>query len=227
MIDSWLKAINEGKFVGCVMIDFRKAFDLVDHAVLLKKLEIYKCGKSALSWFKSYLSTRTQKVSIKHSKSDTENITCGVPQGSILGPLLFLIFINDLPLKLQNIVASTDLYADDTTIYDIQYDKQVLENNLQRSLVLLQQWCKENGMLINTDKTKVMFITSRQKRCNLNDASFHLKCNNIYNIECIKVSTHLWLLSQISSYLSVKDRLLFYNAYICPHFDYCSVIYMF
>ena len=119
LIDSWLKTINEGKFVGCVMIDFRKAFDLADHADLLKKLEIYKCGKSALSWFKSYLSTRTQKVSIKHSESDTENITCGVPQGSILGPLLFLIFINNLPLKLQNIVASTDLYADDTTIYDI------------------------------------------------------------------------------------------------------------
>ena len=76
-------------------------------------------------------------MSFKHSKSDTENITCGVPKGSILGPLLFLIFNNDLPLKLQNIVASTDLYADDTTIYDIQYDKQVLENNLQRSLVLL------------------------------------------------------------------------------------------
>ena len=111
-------------------------------------------------------------MSIKHSKSDTENITCGVPQGFILGPLLFLIFINDLPLKLQIIVASTDLYADDTTIYDIQYDKPVLENNLQRSLVLLLQWCKENGMLINinSDKTKVMFITSRQKRCNLIEA---------------------------------------------------------
>ena len=145
------------------MIDFRKAFDLVDHAVLLKKLEIYKCGKSALSWFESYLSTRTQKVSIKHSKSGTENITCGVPQGSILGPLLFLIFINDLPLKLQNIVASTDLYADDITIYDIHFDKQILENNLQRSLVLLQQWCKESGMLINTDKTKVISLPVDRK----------------------------------------------------------------
>ena len=107
-------------------------------------------------------------------KSDTENITCEVPQGSILGPLLFLIFINDMPLKLQNIVASTDLYADDTTIYDIQYDKKVLENKFQRSLGQLQQWCKEN-----TDKTKVMFNISRQKRCNLNDASLHLNCNNI------------------------------------------------
>ena len=93
LIDTWLKAINEGKFVGCVIIDFRKAFDLVDHAVLLKKLDIYKCGKSALSWFKSYLSTRTQIESYKHSKSDTENITCGVPQGSILGPLLFLYLL--------------------------------------------------------------------------------------------------------------------------------------
>ena len=72
LIDSWLKALNEGKFVGCVMIDYRKAFDHVDHSVLSQKLEIYKCGESALYWFKSYVSTRTQKVTIKHSKSDTE-----------------------------------------------------------------------------------------------------------------------------------------------------------
>ena len=132
------------------------------------------------------------------------------------------------------------MYADDTNIYEIQNDKHSLENNLQRSLVLLQQCCKENGMLINTDKTKVMLITSRQKRCNLNDTSLHLKCNNIdlkltkgikffgANMDenlvwdshykyIFKVSTHLWLLSQISTYLSVKDRLLFYNPYISPH----------
>ena len=102
MIDSWLKAINEGKVVGCVLVDFRKAFDLVDHEILLTKLQSYKCNDSCLSWFKSYLSNRTQRVSLNNNLSDASNIIHGVAQGSIVGPLLFLIFINDLPLYIQN-----------------------------------------------------------------------------------------------------------------------------
>ena len=90
MIDSWLKAINEGKVVGCVLVDFRKAFDLVDHEILLTKLQSYKCNDSCLSWFKSYLCNRTQRVSLNNNLSDASNIIHGVPQGSILGPLLFL-----------------------------------------------------------------------------------------------------------------------------------------
>ncbi|MCG7869794.1 MAG: hypothetical protein JAY74_25915 [Candidatus Thiodiazotropha taylori] len=249
MTDSWLKAVNDGKLVGCVMVDFRKAFDLVDHDILLQKLALYKCNSNSLLWFKSYLTQRIQQVSIKNTKSDSKDIICGVPQGSILGPLLFLIFINDLPLILQNVVAATDLYADDTTIYDVQSDKQTLENNLQKSLNLLKQWCKENGMLLNTNKTKVMLITSRRKRLNLKDKSLMLKYNDLdlkvvnndkilginidenliwnsqYQQVVKKVSSHLWLLSQISSYLTIEYRLLFYNAYIRPHFDYCSVIW--
>ena len=167
MIDSWLKAINDGKFVGCLMVDFRKAFDLVDHNLLLQKLKLYKCDESSLLLFNSYLSNRTQRVSMNNKCSGSEHISFGVPQGSTLGPLLFLIFINDLPLVLQDVVTSTDLYADDTTIYEIQSNLQTLQQNLQNLLVLLNKWCRENGMVINTDKTKVMLITSRQKRYGL------------------------------------------------------------
>ena len=179
MIDSWLKAINEGNMVGCVLVDFLKAFDLVDHKILLKKLKCYKCNNSCLSWFESYLQNRTQRVSLNDNLSEAADVIHGVPQDSMLGPLLFLLFINDLPLYLQNTFTIVDLYADDTTIYFSNADKLVLEKNLQSSLNCLQKWCRENGMILNIDKTKVMLIASRQKRTVLGDTIFNLQYNDI------------------------------------------------
>ena len=102
------------------MVDFHKAFEFVDHNLLLQKLRLYKYDENSLSWLNSYLSNRTQMVSINNKVSSSEPIKFEVPQGPILGPLMFLIFINDLPLVLANTITSTDLYADDTTVYDIQ-----------------------------------------------------------------------------------------------------------
>ena len=137
MTDTWLQAMNDGNIVGCVFVDFRKAFNLVDHIFLFQKLKHYKINKLSLSWFESYLSHRTQQVNINTNQSKTGSVLYGVPQGSILGTLLFLIFINDLPLFIGNSIRSVDLYADDTTLYNIGLDKDTLENNLQLSLNLL------------------------------------------------------------------------------------------
>lgn len=249
MTDAWLHAINDGNIIGCLLVDFRKAFDLVDHNLLLQKLKHYKINNLSLSWFESYLTNRTQQVKVNGSTSRTENIKCGVPQGSILGPLLFLIFINDLPLYLNDSIRSVDLYADDTTLYDIGIDKNKVENNLQQALDKLQTWCLENGMVININKTKLMLISSRQKKNNMIDDNFKLmfadlelqvtRCEKILGVHLDdnltwtdhfqhlskKISSYLWLLSQIKAYLPLQHRMLFYNAYIKSHFEYCCVIW--
>ena len=96
----------------------------------------------------------------------------------LLGPLLFIIFINDLPLFLPNTVYSPNLYADDTTIYDIQNDLLKLKSNLQSSLHSLREWCVRNGILLNAEKTKVMLITTRQRRLHIDESILSLTYND-------------------------------------------------
>ena len=176
MIDSWLNAMDKGKIIGVVLVDFKKAFDLVDHRILLNKLDIYGIKDETLMWFSTYLSNRRQQVSVNNTMSDFKQISYGVPQGSILGPLLFLLFINDLPLYTDNV--STDLYADDTTLYDIQDSVEQIGENLQRAINNLHTWCQNNGMILNSSKTKVMLVTSNQKRQRLHNDNLILNYNN-------------------------------------------------
>ena len=190
---------------------------------------------------------RKQKVVINNIESRTENVLFGVPQGSILGPLLFLMFINDLPLYTNNV--STDLYADDTTLYVIGEIQDYIEQNLQIALQNLSEWCKLNGMLLNTEKTKAMLITTSQKRLHLHNDILHLTYNNDVlnsvenekvlgvridnnltwsihiNFIAKKISSNLWLLSKLKDYLSTEHRVQFYKTYIQPHIDYCSTIW--
>ena len=99
MTDDWLEAMDQGLYTGAIFLDLRKAFDVVNHDLLIAKLQIYGCSPSTLLWFKSFLTDRRQCVNLSGTVSDTEVLSSGIPQGSILGPALFLLFINDLPLS--------------------------------------------------------------------------------------------------------------------------------
>ena len=128
------------------------------NTLLLTKLRHYKLSDKTINWFSSYLLDRKQKVVINNIESRIENVLCDVPQGSILGLLVFLMIIYDLPLYTNNV--STDLYADDTTLYMVGESQDYIEQNLQMALQNLSEWCKLNGMLLNKDKTKAMLITT-------------------------------------------------------------------
>ena len=114
-----------------------------------------------LNWFSTYLEHKRQQMSINDNKSDLKTVTFGAPQGSILGPLLFLLFINDLPHYVNDV--SADLDEDDTVLYDVQNSVEMIEHNLQTGLNQLHIWCKSNEMVLYSAKTKVMLITTCQK----------------------------------------------------------------
>ena len=162
MTETIKESIDNGTFGCCIFVDLQKAFDTVNHTILLKKLEHYGVRGNVLNWFSSYLCNRKQYVSVNGATSDQLTITCGVPQGSVLGPLLFLIYINDLPSVSRFL--SFCLFADDTNIYFNSRDLLTLQKVMNRELKKVKKWLDANQLALNIEKTNfVIFHSPKEK----------------------------------------------------------------
>jgi hypothetical protein len=175
--------------------------------------------------------------------SELATVISGVPQGSVLGPLLFIIYINDLPLHLKT--SEADIFADDTTLTASGLCAQELNHKLQTDLENVSLWCKQNAMLLNAQKTKAMYLTSNNTQTPLKP--IHLQEQEIAFSESEKLlgvfvdnklkwqtqiektikkcNSQLYLLLRIKQYLDLHSRKLFFNAYVLPHLDYCCTIW--
>ena len=161
LIDKIITALNEGDYVLGVFLDLSKAFDTVDHNIILMKLYKYGIRGVAYDWIKSYLEERKQYVSFNKHDSSTMDIKCGVPQGSILGPLLFLIYVNDL----SNVssILFTLLFVDDTNVFVTRKNLSTLFTTMNSELVRLSEWMNVNKLSLNVKKTNYMLFCPPKK----------------------------------------------------------------
>ena len=140
-------------------IDLSKAFDTVSHEILIRKMFAYGIRGLPLLWFRSYLHNRTQVIRVGSAESKSRCVTCGVPQGSVIGPILFLIYINDLP-QISNSAHFT-LFADDTTLTCSKSNYSDLIVDTNTNLALLYEWTVNNRLSLNANKTSVLLFSNR------------------------------------------------------------------
>ena len=244
MTEDWRKALDNGQIIGTVAIDLSKAFDCMPLGLLIAKLKAYGFTENACKLLKSYLVNRKQRVKIGNHFSDWVSNIKGVPQGSILGPLLFNIFINDfLFLKLNT---KTYNYADDNTLSYTGSCINDIKAKLEEDCLKSMEWFEDNNMRANADKFQLMFISRTNSYNDLylqvkDDLIHSTKSINILGLEIdykLNFSTHIDTictqagkqtnaLKRIKCHLDKECKMIIYNSYISSNFNYCPIVWMY
>ena len=241
MIEKWRKCLdNKGK-TGVLLTDLSKAFDCLNHELLIAKLSAYGFDYMSLKLIHSYLSDRLQRVKINSSYSSWWEIIFGVPQGSILGPLLFNIYLSDLFMILnESLIAN---YADDNSPFACDKNISNVILQLEGDSNTLLEWVKNNGLKANPDKFHIILNGSHEDEFIIVDEYViqNSKCEKLLGIKidyelsfddhvtdlCKKASRKLHALSRISKFMNYKKRRLVMRSFISSQFGYCPLVWMF
>ena len=243
--DKIAEAIDKKKFMIGIFVDLSKAFDTLNHNILLQKLSSYGIRGLANRWFQSYLQDREQYVNFKNVLSSKSKIITGVPQGSILGPLLFLLYINDI-CKSSELLRFI-LYADDTNIFYCDNNIEHLCEIVNRELQGVMQWFKANRLSVNLKKTNfVIFGTSAKvrtsKACEIyldnikimrsKTAKFlgvvideNLSWKNHINYIKAKIAKNVGIIRRLKYLLPESTLNTLYNTLVLPYLNYCDIIW--
>ena len=223
-------------------MDLSKAFDTIKHDLLIGKLEAYGINRGSLLLMLSYLTSRQQRTKINLSFSEWLDIIAGVPQGSILGPILFNIFLNDIFLFLLKTEMCN--YADDNTLSAISYTLSMVKAYLRSDIVILIQWFSFNAMALNPDKCQFICFGTSNTNVTLDFGDISLQCQESVSLLgitidqklsfdlhikglCKKASRYINIINRISSYLDFPKLKLLLSAYFFSQFSYCPLIWMF
>ena len=243
--DYILKNMDTGYATGVLFIDLKKAFDTVNHDILIRKLEQYGINGNELLWFKSYLNNRVQTVNVDSTLSDFRSINIGIPQGSILGPLLFIIFVNCLPYAVSD--CKTVMYADDTSLMCKSKNKLDLKSQMESCLSKIAEWFKVNKLTLNVDKTKFMVFGTQKMLEKFNDVNLAYHNSDIERVDEFKylgvkldsklswsahvdyvsktISKRTGIIRRIKYFLPYETTVMLSNALVIPHFDYGSLVW--